>query len=646
MPQTNIDENSYYDEVLNERLERLIVNIQQYNPSSESDKIRLAFDIAKKAHGGQHRDSGEEYILHPLAVAEILAGLQLDDTAIMAGFLHDVVEDTSVSEQIIKEKFGEKVMALVDGVTKLSKLEFRTQQERQAENLRKMFLAMSHDIRIILLKLADRLHNMRTLKYHRSPERRREIAEETLTIFAPLAHRLGIFSIKSELEDLSLSFLEPEEYQKLNRDLEMVNAQREQQIKSICETLKRHLLEVGIEADISGRCKSRFSIYNKMKKQNKDLSEIFDLNAVRIIVNTVKDCYGALGIIHTRWKPIPGRFKDYIAMPKQNMYQSIHTTLIGDNGEPFEVQIRTWEMHRIAEYGIAAHWRYKEGKSGDADFEQKVEWLRQMLEWQQEMRDAGDFLESVKVDLFQDNIYVFSPKGDVFELQAGSCPIDFAYRVHTQVGHQCTGARVNRRLVPLDTMLHNGDIVEIITTRGKGPNRDWLKVCKTQQAKSKIRQWFRKETRDENIALGRELLEKECKRYNQDPAELLKPSELLAAAKRFNIMSTDDLYAAIGYGALQVTSVLTRIKEDYRKGPDKEAVFNENKGYVSRTERGGIWVKGVDNLLVRIAHCCSPLPGDDIIGYITRGRGVSVHRTGCPNIKYYKEQEADRLIEV
>ncbi|MDD2221539.1 MAG: bifunctional (p)ppGpp synthetase/guanosine-3',5'-bis(diphosphate) 3'-pyrophosphohydrolase, partial [Clostridia bacterium] len=540
MPQTNIDENSYYDEVLNERLERLIVNIQQYNPSSESDKIRLAFDIAKKAHGGQHRDSGEEYILHPLAVAEILAGLQLDDTAIMAGFLHDVVEDTSVSEQIIKEKFGEKVMALVDGVTKLSKLEFRTQQERQAENLRKMFLAMSHDIRIILLKLADRLHNMRTLKYHRSPERRREIAEETLTIFAPLAHRLGIFSIKSELEDLSLSFLEPEEYQKLNRDLEMVNAQREQQIKSICETLKRHLLEVGIEADISGRCKSRFSIYNKMKKQNKDLSEIFDLNAVRIIVNTVKDCYGALGIIHTRWKPIPGRFKDYIAMPKQNMYQSIHTTLIGDNGEPFEVQIRTWEMHRIAEYGIAAHWRYKEGKSGDADFEQKVEWLRQMLEWQQEMRDAGDFLESVKVDLFQDNIYVFSPKGDVFELQAGSCPIDFAYRVHTQVGHQCTGARVNRRLVPLDTMLHNGDIVEIITTRGKGPNRDWLKVCKTQQAKSKIRQWFRKETRDENITLGRELLEKECKRYNQDPAELLKPSELLAAAKRFNIMSTDD----------------------------------------------------------------------------------------------------------
>lgn len=372
MPQTSIDENSYYDEVLNERLERLIVNIQQYNPSSESDKIRLAFDIAKKAHGGQHRDSGEEYILHPLAVAEILAGLQLDDSAIMAGFLHDVVEDTSVSEQIIKEKFGEKVMALVDGVTKLSKLEFRTQQERQAENLRKMFLAMSHDIRIILLKLADRLHNMRTLKYHRSPERRREIAEETLTIFAPLAHRLGIFSIKSELEDLSLSFLEPEEYQKLNRDLEMVNAQREQQIKSICETLKRHLLEVGIEADISGRCKSRFSIYNKMKKQNKDLSEIFDLNAVRIIVNTVKDCYGALGIIHTRWKPIPGRFKDYIAMPKQNMYQSIHTTLIGDNGEPFEVQIRTWEMHRIAEYGIAAHWRYKEGKSGDADFEQKV----------------------------------------------------------------------------------------------------------------------------------------------------------------------------------------------------------------------------------------------------------------------------------
>ena len=633
-------------------IDNLIKKIKAYNPSSQEKRIRDAYDLSKKAHQGQLRDSGEEYIIHPLAVADILADLELDDTSIIAGILHDVVEDTDMSLDDIKDQFGDTMATLVEGVTKLSKLEYNNRQERQAENLRKMFLYMANDIRIILIKLADRLHNMRTLKFHHSQLRQKEIAEETQTIFAPLAHRLGIFWMKSELEDLSLSILEPEKFEDLKTRLDREFVENENYIGEICREIQESLKQMGIKAEVYGRTKNYYSIYHKMIKQHKDLKEIFDLYAVRVLVETVKDCYGALGVIHTKWKPIPGRFKDYIAMPKQNMYQSIHTTIFGDSGNPLEVQIRTRDMHRIAEYGIAAHWRYKEGKSGDDNFDKKVEWLRHMLEWQKEMQDDRQLVESIKTDLFDDKIFVFTPKGDVFELPAGSGPLDFAYRVHTQVGHTCVGAKVNCRLVPLDYKLKNGDIVEIVVSKGRGPNRDWLKLVKTEQAKNKIRQWFRKESRDENIQLGKSLLEKECKRYGHEPSEILKTDKLLEAAKNFNIHTVDDLFAALGYGALQVTSVLVRIKEDYRQEKDAgtkekeaDAVMHQVADYSQKLSKG-IWVEGVPNVMVRLAQCCNPLPGDDISGYVTRGRGVSVHRSDCSNIKHYLATEPGRLIKV
>lgn len=633
------------------KINALIAKIKQYNPSSDSLKIMEAYRMAQTAHAGQVRDSGEPYINHPLAVADILADLQLDDTTIIAGLLHDVVEDTKYTMADIEEKFGHETVVLVDGVTKLSKLEFRSRQEHQAENLRKMFLAMANDIRIILIKLADRLHNMRTIKSHHSVVRQREIAEETQSIFAPLAHRLGMFSIKSELEDICFSILEPEAFNDLKNRMEAEHTQRDAYINEIIKTLRESLEKMGIQAEITGRFKSYSSIHRKMQKQQKDLNEIYDLNAIRVIVDSVKDCYGVLGVIHTHWTPIPGRFKDYIAMPKQNMYQSIHTTVLGEDGNPFEVQIRTKEMHQIAEYGIAAHWRYKEGKSGDDDFEKKVEWLRHMLEWQQELRDAREFVESVKVDLFSDNIYVFSPKGDVYELPAGSCPIDFAYRVHTQVGQQCMGAKVNRRMVPLDQLLQNGDIVEIITAKGRGPNRDWLKIVKTQQAKNKIRQYFRKESRDENIQMGREMFERECKKNNYDSTQILKSERINEVLHRLGLTNLDDLYAAIGYGALNISTVLNRVREEYHlaeKGREKDEaqIQTETKPFTPSSDNSGVWVRGVDNIMVRFAHCCNPLPGDEIIGYVTRGKGVSIHRMDCPNIQYYRREEGDRLIEV
>jgi guanosine-3',5'-bis(diphosphate) 3'-pyrophosphohydrolase len=628
-------------------IKSLIKKVKKYNPASDSDTIMRAYLLAEAAHADQKRDSGEPYISHPLAVANILAELQLDDTSIIAGILHDVVEDTAIDLEQIREEFADDVATLVDGVTRLNKLQHLSRHENQAENLRKMFLAMANDIRIILIKLADRLHNMRTIKSHRSALRQKEIAEETKAIFAPLAHRLGMFEIKSELEDLALEVLEPVKFAKLKAEIATEQAERAQLIIDTCATIREELQKIGIKAEVNGRAKNYYGIYNKMRRQQKGVPEIFDLTAVRVIVDNIKECYGALGVIHTLWKPIPGRFKDYVAMPKQNMYQSIHTTVIGDNGDPFEVQIRTWEMHRTAEYGIAAHWRYKEGKSGDADFEKKVEWLRQMLEWQNEMRDASEFVESVKIDLFADNIYVFSPKGSVYELPAGAGPIDFAYRVHTEVGHQCMGAKVNRRLVPLDHKLKNGDIVEILTSKSRGPSRDWLKLVKTNQAKNKIRQWFRKEKREENIQLGRELLEKECKKYGYDPQDILKTDKILEAGKRSNYNSLDDVYAAIGDGALQVLTILSRIKEDFRKDSQVQKTpaikeFDE----VGAGGEEGIWVKGASNIAVRLAHCCKPLPGDEIIGYVTRGRGVSVHRTDCANITYYRQTEPDRLIEV
>jgi len=624
-------------------IETIIKQVKSYNPASDSEQIIKAFLFAQKAHEGQKRDSGEPYINHPLAVANILSGLQIDDATIIGGLLHDVVEDTDVSIEDIENEFGSDVRVLVEGVTKLSKLEFHSRQEAQAENLRKMFMAMAKDIRIILIKLADRLHNMRTIKSHYSFLRQKEISEETLNIFAPLAHRLGMFNIKSELEDLSIAILEPERIAGLESQIAADKPERNRFIDDMCSIIAERLKSVNINAEVSGRSKNLYSIYNKMRLQQKTLDEIFDLNAVRVIVDTIKDCYGVLGVIHTMWKPIPGRFKDYIAMPKQNLYQSIHTTVIVDNGMPLEVQIRTKEMHRTAEYGIAAHWRYKEGRSDDADFEKKIEWLRQMLDWQQELGDAQEFMEKVKGDLFDDNIYVFSPKGDVYELPTDSGPIDFAYRVHTQVGHQCVGAKVNNRLVPLDSSLNNGDIVEILTAKGRGPSRDWLQMAHTQHAKNKIRQWFRKETRDENISFGRELLDRECKKFGLEFSQLVKSDKLPEVAKRFQISSSEDLYAAIGAGVVRPDSVVAKLREDIRKEMPLEAVMTQKKEDLNSE---AINVKGVDNLMVRVASCCKPLPGDAIIGYITRGRGVSVHRADCINIQRYQEQESDRLIEV
>ena len=639
-------------------IDDLIVQIKEYNPGCDEAKIRQAYALAEKSHAGQKRDSGEAYIIHPLSVASILASLKMDDTTIMAGLLHDVVEDTEITLEQIGEEYGHDMTVLIDGVTKLNKLEYRSKQEHQVENLRKMFLAMAKDVRIILIKLADRLHNMRTLNTHHSELRKKEIAQETLEIFAPLAHRLGIYKIKWELEDLSLRYLDPEAYATLVEQISMKRIEREQYLVHLCEILQDHLKQVGIEADINGRPKNFYSIYRKMIKQKKDISEIYDIHAVRVIVDTVKDCYGALGVVHTLWKPMPGRFKDYSAMPKANMYQSIHTTVVGPQGRPFEVQIRTWEMHQIAEYGIAAHWKYKEGKTdgGSSEVDHRLTWLRQMLDWQQELNDAKEFVESVKGDFLGDSsVFVFSPKGDVYELTSGACPIDFAYRVHTQVGHQCVGAKVNNRIVPLDTVLNNGDIVEILTTRGSGPSRDWLKIVKTSQAKNKIRQWFRKEGRDEHvIQKGRDILEKEAERQHFDVAAMFKMDKLNEIAKKTGYVSPDDLFVAISEGAITPIGILSKIKEDsnLRKGIYVEEKPKLKKSLDIKPFSGtaghdkGVWVKGEANVMVKIANCCKPLPGDPIIGYITRGNGVSVHRADCPNMRYYEAHEPERLVDV
>lgn len=633
-------------------LHSLEKQILLYYPNADLKLIRDAYDFASVAHKDQRRHSGEPFITHPLAVAEILAELQLDLVTIAAGLLHDVVEDTPISIDTVREVFGEEIALLVDGVTKLSRLEYKTKEEQQAETLRKMFLAMAKDIRVILIKLADRLHNMRTLK-HCPVDKQKDIARETLEIYAPLAHRLGIFRLKWELEDLALRYQEPEVYYELVKSISKKRQEREEYIQKVAAILREKLQESGIEADIQGRPKHFYSIYNKMKKQQKELNEIYDLIALRVIVDTVKDCYAVLGIIHALWRPIPGRFKDYIAMPKPNMYQSLHTTVLGPEGEPFEVQIRTWEMHRTAEYGIAAHWRYKEGyTSSDKEFEQKLTWLRQILDWQRELRDPREFMESLKIDLFSDRVYVFTPKGDVVELPAGSVPIDFAYRVHTDIGHQCVGAKVNGRIVPLDYQLKTGDIVEILTQKGSGPSRDWLKIVKTSQAKNRIRQWFRRVEREKNLAKGRELLEKECRKQGLEPEEVLKAGFLQEAARKFNFASLEDLLVAVGDGVVTPVQVLgdfIKEKEEEEKGEELPPVdtLPSTKSWTgfSRPSQG-VRVKGIDNVVVRLAHCCNPLPGDAIIGYITRGRGVSVHRSDCPNILHHLKQEAERIIEV
>ncbi|HHY41985.1 MAG TPA: bifunctional (p)ppGpp synthetase/guanosine-3',5'-bis(diphosphate) 3'-pyrophosphohydrolase [Thermoanaerobacterales bacterium] len=624
--------------------------ILSYSPSADLSIIRKAYEFAKEAHSGQHRISGELFIFHPLEVAKILADLELDLPTIAAGLLHDVVEDTPYTIEDIESNFGPEVALLVDGVTKLGKLEFKTKEEQQAENLRKMFFAMAKDIRIILIKLADRLHNMRTLK-SLPKEKQLAKAKETLDIFAPLAHRLGISKVKWELEDIAFRYLEPEHYYELVEKVAKKRQERENHINEMIAILKERLTSAGISAEIQGRPKHFYSIYKKMKEQNKTFEQIYDLTAVRVIVNTVKDCYGALGVVHTLWKPIPGRFKDYIAMPKPNMYQSLHTTVIDSSGDPLEIQIRTYEMHKTAEYGIAAHWRYKEGAKNNSDFEQKLSWLREILDWQRDLRDAKDFMETLKIDLFTDEVYVFTPKGDVIDLPKGSCPIDFAYRIHTDIGNRCIGAKVNGKMVPLDYELVNGDIIEIITSsHSNGPSRDWLNIVKSPQAKNKIRQWFKKERRDENIARGKEMLEKEARRQGYDIYQLIKYDFMNNILKRMSFTNIDDMYAAIGYGAVTAKQIFQKILDEYKKNaqPDKLELNLEKgdgKSKIQKKLDRGIKIDGIGNLLVKFSRCCNPVPGDKIIGYVTRGRGISIHRQDCKNIRQGNFDRA-RLTEV
>lgn len=632
-------------------LQSLINDVLLYDPGANTNLIIKAYELATNAHEGQKRASGEPYITHPIAVAAILADIEMDTASICAALLHDVVEDTNYTSEDILKEFGSEISWLVDGVTKLNRINFKSREDEQAENLRKMFMAMAKDIRVLLIKLADRLHNMRTLNYQ-NEKKQKAIARETMDIFAPLAHRLGIFKFKWELEDLAFSYLDNEMYREIASRLKKKRKEREDYVNDLINQLKDGLDKAGIQAEIKGRPKNIYSIYKKMIKQNKDVDEIYDKIAIRVIVDDLWVCYGVLGVIHTMWTPLPGRFKDYIATPKPNMYQSLHTTVIGKGGEPFEVQVRTWEMHKTAEYGIAAHWRYKEGESErayDKKLEEKLAWLRSILEWQQDINDTGEFMESLKIDLFDDTVYVFTPKSDVFELPKGSCPVDFAYRVHTEIGHRCTGARVNARIVPLDYQLNNGDIVEIITSKNSpGPSWDWLTFVKTSSAKSRIKQWFKKEKRRANILKGHDLLEQEMKKRHLVPKELLKESKLVDIIKRFGLNSIDDLFAAVGDGTLTVNQVINKQKEIYFHDAQVEDIVNlpaHSKTQHDR-ETSALRVKGVDDVAIRLAHCCNPLPGDDVLGYITRGRGVSVHRRDCPNMLNYLNNEKERTIEV
>lgn len=634
---------------------RLINRIKKYDPNCDFKLIEKAYAVSKSAHDGQHRVSGDPYIIHPIEVANILAELELDSTSIVAGILHDTIEDTTYTYEQLKEKFGEEVASLVEGVTKLGKIPYTTKEEQQVENLRKMFLAMAKDIRVIMIKLADRLHNMRTLKYM-NEDKQMEKAKETLEIYAPLAHRLGISKIKWELEDLCLRYLDPKGYYDLVDKIANRRKEREAYIAQILKTLKEKTFELGIEQPyIDGRPKHFYSIYRKMVEQKKSLEQIYDLLAVRVIVNSVKDCYSVLGLVHELFKPMPGRFKDYIAMPKPNMYQSLHTTLIGPEGHPFEIQIRTWDMHRIAEVGIAAHWKYKEKQSGSSDFDNKLLWLRQLLDWQKDMRDAKEFMETLKIDLFTDEVFVFTPKGDVINLPNGSTPIDFAYTIHSAIGNKMVGAKVNGKIVTLDYTLKNGDIIEVLTTSTvHGPSRDWLKIVKSSQAKNKINQWFKKEKREENIIRGKENIEKELKKQGITFNQLFKTEWVDQILKKFNFNTLEDMYAGVGYGALSANKVISRLKEEYRKTVKPEDMdesileaFSQKK--VERKKKSvpesGIVVKGIENCLVRISRCCNPVPGDEIMGYITRGRGVSVHRKDCINVNNNVDGE-NRLIEV
>ncbi len=643
--------------------DELIASVRKYHPSADISLIEKAYKIAYDAHEGQARKSGEPYIIHPLCVATILAELEMDKETIVAGLLHDVVEDTVMTDEEIKEVFGAEVALLVDGVTKLGQLSYDADKvEVQAENLRKMFLAMAKDIRVILIKLADRLHNMRTLKYM-IPEKQKEKARETMEIYAPLAQRLGISKIKIELDDLSLKYLEPEAYYDLVRQISQRKSVRDDYVQGLVDVVKKHIDDAGIPAEIDGRAKHFFSIYRKMKNQDKTLDQIYDLFAIRIIVSSVKDCYAALGVIHEMYKPIPGRFKDYIAMPKPNMYQSLHTTLIGPTGQPFEIQIRTYEMHRTAEYGIAAHWKYKEASnhggtaaSMTVSEEEKLSWLRQILEWQRDMSDNREFMSLLKsdLDLFSDMVFCFTPTGDVKNLPNGSTPIDFAYSIHSAVGNKMVGAKVNGKLVPIDYKIQNGDRIEVVTSQNsKGPSRDWLNIVKSTQAKNKINQWFRSELKEENILRGKELIIASCKAKGINPSDINKAEYQAKIIRKYGFHDWNSCLATIGHGGLKEGQIVNRMYEEYKKDhlariTDEEVLetIAESKDKLpEKRSRSGIIVKGLYDVAVHFSKCCSPVPGDEIVGFVTRGRGVSIHRTDCINIINLSDVERERLID-
>ena len=625
----------------------------------DSRLIMHAYEYAVGNHGDQLRKSGEPYIIHPLNVAYILAEIGLDDATICAALLHDVVEDTKVTNENIIKEFGQEIAEMVAGVTKLSTMQFTTVEEMQVEDYRKMFLAMGKDIRVILIKLADRLHNMRTLKFLKR-ERQIANAKETMELYAPLANRLGLYSIKWELEDLSFEYLYPEEYEELVKGIDRKRDERLQFIEKIMEDIRAELRRQKIDAEVTGRAKHLYSIYRKMQRDNKTLDQIYDLFALRILVNSVKDCYAALGVVHELYSPMPGRFKDYIAVPKPNMYQSIHTTLLGEKGTPFEVQIRTWDMHRIAEYGIAAHWAYKEanylgrGKQVVSVGEDKLSWLRETLEWQQEMQDPEQFLETLKTELFEDEVYVFTPKGAIKVLPRGATPIDFAYSIHAEIGHRMVGAKINSKMVPIITPIKNGDIVEILTSENsKGPSQDWLKFIKSTQAKNKIMAWFKKERKSENIEKGKDLIEKELKRIGVSYSDLFKNEYITPMLDRYKYKDLDEMYAAVGFGAISPVKIIARMLIEYRKEHNEQEKdieqkieqLSKEKAKKVKPSSSGIVVKGIDNCLVKLSRCCSPLPGDEIIGYITKGRGVSVHRKDCVNVKDLLSEES-RMIDV
>lgn len=640
-------------------IEDFFEQVKGYLNEAQIDYVRKAYILAADAHKEQRRKSGEPYIIHPIGVASILAGLQMDEYTLAAAFLHDVVEDTEYTYDDIRNIFGGVVANLVDGVTKLGKIAYISKEDRQIENYRKMFLAMARDIRVVLIKLADRLHNMRTMKYMPA-HKQQSISRETLEIYAPLAHRLGIHTIKWELEDLAFRYMEPDIYYTLVEQVKTKRREREAMIFEAMDEMRDSLEKANIKCEIQGRPKNFYSIHKKMLRDHKELNEIYDLLAIRVLVDSVKDCYGTLGIVHSMWRPIPGRFKDYVAVPKSNMYQSLHTTVLSAGGQPLEIQIRTFEMHRISEYGIAAHWRYKESggskpaTGSDKGFDAKLSWVRQLLEWHQDMNDSNDFVNAVKMDIFADEVFVFTPRGDVIDLPVGCCPIDFAYRIHTDVGNRCVGAKVNGRIVPLDFKLSNGDIVEVITSKqANGPSRDWINIVGASDTRNKIKGWFKKERREENIVKGREMLDKEAKRLGYEPKTFASPEKLKEVGTRLRINSDDDLLATLGYGGVTLNGVISKLVEIYKKeqklntNKDLSEMLAELKPRKSKAKAShGILVKGEEGIMVKLARCCNPIPGDPVVGYITRGSGVSVHRADCPNVLSNNPDEQSRLIEV